>query len=213
MIAQVVFFLAVVLVLVLLLRRASFLGGVNRTAAQWAVKTKEQVFQAAERLQTTTKNRRSSRPLSVSQAPKVPIHQGEGHFWQEEHLEDKPELSSHFEEGDTLFRAGQYQEAEQFFLKAATSHPNDAKIYARLGLIYLNLKNYSDAIESLKVAAKIDKYNPSRHYNLALAYFGKKDVQHAIVSAREAISLDPVTGKYRQFLDELLKGGDKIKLP
>ena len=78
-------------------------------------------------------------------------------------------------------------------------------MYARLGVIYLHQKNFNDAIESLKVAVKLDKYNPSRHYNLALAYLGNDDRQKATVSAREAITLDPVTKKYRQLLDHLLE--------
>ena len=77
-------------------------------------------------------------------------------------------------------------------------------IYARLGLLYLQQKCYTDAIESLKLAVKLDKNNPSRHFNLALAYQGAKDNQRAIAEAREATSLDPVTPKYREFLEQLL---------
>jgi len=125
-------------------------------------------------------------------------------FWHEQAVEEKPELLSNFEEAETLFKKGHYQEAEKLFLGAAQKNPKDARIYAKLGLIYLQTKNYNDAIESLKVATKLDKYNPSRRYNLALAYWYNKDHQRAIASIREAISLDPVTPKYRQFLERLL---------
>jgi tetratricopeptide (TPR) repeat protein len=127
-------------------------------------------------------------------------------FWQEESFSHKPEISSHFEEGENLMTKGKIKEAEQFFLKAAANNPSDAKVYAKLGLLYLNQKNYSDAIEALKMAVKLEKYNPSRHYNLALAYWGNKDTRRAIASVREAISLDPVTPKYRKLLEELLNG-------
>jgi len=216
MTAQIIFFLAAALFIILLIRRVGWLPdsgrkllgqlkGLGRLIAQVAQTLQANAAERAERKKAVP----SARPeRTVKSAQALPQSQ----FWQEEQLEDKMELSSHFEEGDALLKSGQFEEAEQFFLKAAAAHPNDAKVYAKLGLIYLNTKNYSDAIESLKVAAKIDKYNPSRHYNLALAYLGNKDLQHAIISAREAISLDPVTAKYRQFLDELLKGGDKVKL-
>ena len=125
-------------------------------------------------------------------------------FWQESATPENLELDSNYEEGEAYYKKGQLEKAAQFFLKAASSHPGDAKIYARLGLLYLQQKNYSDAIEALKVAVKIDKYNPSRHYNLALAYSGNKDVQKAISCVREAITLDPVTQKYRQLLEQLL---------
>lgn len=134
------------------------------------------------------------------------LPQGSNGFWGNEDISEKTEISSHFEEGEELFNKGMYKEAEQFFLKAAASKPSDAKVYARLGLLYLEQKNYSDAIEALKVAVKLEKYNPSRHYNLALAYWGNKDTRRAIASVREAISLDPVTPKYRKLLEELLNG-------
>lgn len=212
--AQVIFFIAIGLFLVLLLRRVQVLQSLPQRFFPWLRGLFGAVQKGAEGFQARTQQLRQ-RPAAQPQADKLRPTQNSGanQFWQEDLPDTKPELNSHFEEGDALLKSGQHAEAEQFFLKAAAANPNDAKVYAKLGLIYLNSKNYSDAIEALKVAAKIDKYNPSRHYNLALAYFGNKDLQHAIVSAREAISLDPVTGKYRQFLDELLKGGGKVKLP
>lgn len=214
MIAQVIFFIAIGLFLVLLLRRVRVLQTFPQRFLPWVKSLFGAVQKGAEGLQARTQQLRH-RPAAQSrqEAPPSTQNAGANQFWQEDFPDNKPELNSHFEEGDALLKSGQHAEAEQFFLKAAAANPNDAKVYAKLGLIYLNSKNYSDAIEALKMAAKIDKYNPSRHYNLALAYFGNKDLQHAIVSAREAISLDPVTGKYRQFLDELLKGGGKVKLP
>jgi tetratricopeptide (TPR) repeat protein len=127
-------------------------------------------------------------------------------FWQEEASGSEMSLGSNFEEGETLYKEGKLPEAEQFYIKAAANHPGDAKVYARLGLLYLQMKNYSDAIEALKVASKLDKYNPSRYYNLALAYSGNKDTQKAISAVREAITLDPVTPKYRQLLEKLMNG-------
>lgn len=142
----------------------------------------------------------NKKPKSATTPP------ADNEFWQEESFSHKAEISSHFEEGEDLMGKGKVKEAEQFFLKAAANNPSDAKVYAKLGLLYLNQKNYSDAIEALKMAVKLEKYNPSRHYNLALAYWGNKDTRRAIASAREAISLDPVTPKYRKLLEELLNG-------
>lgn len=126
-------------------------------------------------------------------------------FWREDRVTEKPEVTKSVNRADKLIKEGQYREAEKILLSIASRHPKDARIYAKLGLIYLYLKSFNDAIESLKVAVKLDKYNPSRHYNLALAYWGNKDSQHAIASIREAISLDPVTEKYRKFLEQLLE--------
>ena len=68
----------------------------------------------------------------------------------------KTEIPGLYDEGNALFEKGEYDKAEEFFLKAATRNPSDARVYARLGVIYLQAKNYNDAIEALKVAARVD---------------------------------------------------------
>ncbi|HSX42156.1 MAG TPA: tetratricopeptide repeat protein [Candidatus Saccharimonadales bacterium] len=204
MLSQIIFFVAVALVIILLARRLYSGGAIGQTLNRSA----QAVMAALNRLWARTiaqirqrERVRSGRPTGV------PVSLGGEHqFWQEEPMSDKPELSSHFEEGDRLLKEKKYSEAEQFFLKAAANNPKDARAYAKLGLLYLQQKSFSDAIESLKVAVKLDKYNPSRHYNLALAYMGNKDEQKAIASVREAITIDPVTPKYRTLLEQLLNG-------
>lgn len=210
--SQIIFFAAVALLIIILLRRAAAtkngLAGVAQSSRQLGSQVGKGVSsfvvgarRAVEGLVSKQRSRSIRRQASVA-APGPGEHQ----FWQEEAMAEKLDLSSHFEEGEILFKAGKLEEAERYFIKAAANNPGDSKIYARLGLLYLQTKNYSDAIESLKVAVKLDKYNPSRHYNLALAYWGNKDVQKAIASVREAITLDPVTPKYRQLLEQLLNG-------
>lgn len=217
MFSQIIFFAAIALLIILLLRKATFakgalevVGRVSRQLGGYLAAGFNLISLALQSLVGTIKRRQSSpsasRPLDDRRFAgdiKAPTPQ-EHRFWQEEAISDKLELSSHFDEGENLYKVGKFDAAEQFFVKAAASNPADPKIYARLGLLYLQTKNYSDAIEALKVAVKLDKYNPSRHYNLALAYWGNKDVQRAISSAREAITLDPVTPKYRQLLEQLL---------
>lgn len=209
MLAQIIFFLALALLLVLILRRASLSAAWMEQLAQLAVRFGQLLVQfgakigtlVAQRARRATGFQRLGDDRAKPADTKIPMNG----FWQEESLDEKPELFSNFDEGDALFKAEKYQEAERFFLKAAAAKPSDPRIYARLGVIYLHEKNYNDAIESLKVAVRLDKYNPGRHYNLSLAYWGNKDKQKAIASVREAISLDPVTAKYRQFLEQLLE--------
>ncbi len=207
MLSQIIFFIAVALLIILLARRiyaggfSGKLGQALYTFGQTFVRSLGRVFQ---NIVTSAQQRQRAR---TGQPTGVPVTlSGEHQFWQEEAISDKPELSSHFEEGDRLFKEKKYADAEQFFLKAASNNPKDAKPYAKLGLIYLQQESYSDAIEALKVAVKLDKYNPSRHYNLALAYMGNKDSGKAIAAVREAITIDPVTPKYRTLLEQLLNG-------
>lgn len=210
MLAQVIFFLALALFIVLLARRLGrvpdFTGQAGRIAQRFGKNALSSSLKLGRDLVDQAKRASGflPGPSPVGKPGQKSPFQAGGHtFWQEEGA-GKMEIPSYFEEGDNLFRQAKYQEAEQFFLKAATSKPDDPRIYGRLGVIYLNNKNYTDAIESLKVAVKLDKYNPSRHFNLALAHWGNKDKQRAIASVREAISLDPITPRYRQFLETLL---------
>jgi len=207
MIAQIIFFIAIALFLVIILRRAVALEKI------WAVMlvagsaigriVRQSFGQARTAMGDRAKQVRL--PQIKMNLPRPGRHDAPNpDFWSEEGLEDKPEIMTHYDEGETLFKAGKLEEAEKFFLTAATRNPKDPKVYARLGLIYLQRKNYSDAIEALKVAVKLDKYNPTRYYNLALAYSGKNDNQRAIATIREAISLDPVSQKYRTLLEQLL---------
>lgn len=208
MVAQVIFFVALTLFLILLVRRVrtssalmektgATLAGLGRGIGQASTKVGGRMIEQAKRA-------RKGIPLLTDRAHPVETDSGGHAFWQEQAIEEKPELAGFFDEGDQYFKKGEYDKAEEFFLKAATRNPGDARVYARLGVIYLNAKNYNDAIEALKVAVKYDKYNPSRHYNLALAYHGNNDRQKAIASVREAIVLDPVTKKYRLLLEQLL---------
>lgn len=197
-ISEIIFFVAVALLILLLARRTN--NGITGTLGTGLYRFGHAVigfFQNIFQRNRSERKRIGVAPVQLS---------GDHQFWQEEPMNEKHELSSHFEEGDRLLKEKKYPEAEKFFLKSAANNPKDAKVYARLGLIYLQQKNYSDAIEALKVAVKLDKYNPSRHYNLALAYSGNKDVQKAIANVREAITLDPVTPKYRALLEQLLNG-------
>ena len=197
MIAQIIFFIAIAVFLVLISRRLTIFSNI-RSVGFKNINWSRAIHDVYDRLATMV-------PKSHKRAILRPNQDEEAHeFWKEESIEDKPELPSYFEEADSLFKNGKYKEAEKLFLKAASQRPKDSMIYARLGLLYLQQKCYTDAIESLKLAVKLDKNNPSRHFNLALAYQGAKDNQRAIAEAREATSLDPVTPKYREFLEQLL---------
>ena len=209
MLFQIIFFVALTLFLILLVRRFSASPKVIERAGLLAILVGKRLGELGSIMGTRVVDQarkvKGRIPLLSDRSSPELIDSGEHNFWQEEVAVEGSELTGFFEEGDELFRQGDYAAAEEFFLKAATRHPSNAQIYARLGVIYLKGKNYNDAIEAFKVAVKRDKYNPSRHYNLALSYLGNGDRQKAIACAREAITLDPVTKKYRQLLDHLLE--------
>lgn len=213
--SQVIFFTAVALVIIILVRKSTTgsvgaikegASGATKQIASVSVNIFGRIISLFTQIISALKQKFSKRPEVKQNYPAKVSSSNTYQFWDEESSVSRVEISSHFDEAERLFKKGELEQAEKLFIKAATSNPGDPKVYARLGLLYLQLKNYSDAIESLKVAAKLDKYNPSRHYNLSLAYMGNGDTQKAISSVREAITLDPVTQKYRQLLEQLLNG-------
>lgn len=105
-------------------------------------------------------------------------------------------------EADDFFAGGDLRSAEKLYLKVASKAPRDAKIYSRLGAIYLQQKNYSDARDAFLAAINIDGKIASRHYNLALSYIGLSTLLKARVSLKKAIDLDPKE-KYKKTLETI----------
>jgi tetratricopeptide (TPR) repeat protein len=106
---------------------------------------------------------------------------------------------------DDAFKRKDFKTAETYYLKAAVKDPDNAKIYNRLGVIYLQMKNYKDAVEAFRGALKYDDRVACRHYNIALAYLGKRDYRSAEKGLKEAIRLDPTNEKYRKTLQAIQK--------
>jgi len=113
------------------------------------------------------------------------------------------ELEPNFQKAEDLFRKKQYISAEKWYIEAAKRDPKNPVIYARLGVIYLEQKNYKDAIEALSEAIKLDPGSASRYFNLSFALNAEGDKKEAILNAKKALRLDPHNLKYRKWLEEL----------
>ncbi len=108
-------------------------------------------------------------------------------------------------QADEAFRKRDFKESEKYYLQAAAKDPDNARIYNRLGVIYLQTKNYKDAVDAFRGALRFDDRVASRHYNLALAYLGKRDYRSAEKGLKEAIRLEPTNDKYRKTLMAIQK--------
>ena len=97
---------------------------------------------------------------------------------------------------DGALDRGDLDQAEKYCIQAVTKTPDNPKIYNRLGIIYLQLKNYADARDAFLTSLRFDDRIASRHYNLFLAYMGLGRGEKAKVSLRKAIDLDPKKEKY-----------------
>src|SRR5574340_177796 len=67
----------------------------------------------------------------------------------------------------------------------------DAGIHYRLGVIYLNERNYTEALKELTKSIDIYPRDPASHNALGLAYFARGMNNDAITELKKAISLDP----------------------
>ncbi|HLB95431.1 MAG TPA: tetratricopeptide repeat protein [Patescibacteria group bacterium] len=109
-------------------------------------------------------------------------------------------------QADDAFEQKNYQKSEALYIKAAAEDPDNAKIYSRLGCIYLEQKNYYDAKDAFCQAMKLEPDLASRHVNLGLAFMGLKDYFKATDSFQKALTLDKKNRKY----DRLLKRAQKL---
>lgn len=104
---------------------------------------------------------------------------------------------------DDLFRKKQFISAEKWYLEAVRNNPKNPKIYSRLGIIYLEQKNFKDATESLEEAVRLDPSSASRFFNLSFAYNSLGDKKQALSYAKRSIRLEPQSKKYRKWMDRL----------
>jgi tetratricopeptide (TPR) repeat protein len=87
------------------------------------------------------------------------------------------------------FATGSDQFAIQTYTEAVALDPTDPNLRIELGGVYYALGEYSNAIDSFKLAilAKSDLANA--HYNLAIAYRDNKDYNDAITEMNTVLTL------------------------
>lgn len=108
-----------------------------------------------------------------------------------------------FLKAEELFKKKQYISAEKWYLESVKADPKNAKIYSRLGLIYIDQKNYKDAIESLEESVKLEPNVSSRFFNLSYVYDMEGDKKNAIANAKKALRIEPENEKYKNWLEHL----------
>ncbi|MBI3261003.1 tetratricopeptide repeat protein, partial [Candidatus Berkelbacteria bacterium] len=107
---------------------------------------------------------------------------------------------------EDAFKSREYDTAEAYYLKIAAAKPDLPKVYNRLGIIYLERKNYKDARDAFLTVLRFDSQVAARHYNLAMAYLGLGNKRKAGAALKQAMSLDSTNARYSQMLDKLNEG-------
>ena len=121
-------------------------------------------------------------------------------FWgvKKEEIQEKTDM----EMADEYFEKGDFGSAERFYVKSASHNPDNPKIYNRLGIIYLEQKNFRDAKDAFYEALKHDKKKASRHVNYGLACLNLRNYDEAIKSLETAVKLEPKNEKYNTLLKD-----------
>ncbi len=111
------------------------------------------------------------------------------------HSQKSPQLA-HFETyANRLYGERQYLAAEKAYLKVLKLNHKDQHAYNRLGMIYVALKNYPDAIECFQIAAQL-KPSAAGWYNLGLAYFENDNAIKAISAIEKSIMFEPTAARF-----------------
>jgi len=111
--------------------------------------------------------------------------------------EHERDISRILREADHLKKDGKFKSAENKLVRLISKYPNDAGIYNKLGLIYLEQKNYKDAAKTLEYALSLEPENDSIHNNLGLVYYAREDYGKAAISYEKAIDLnDQVASRF-----------------
>jgi len=121
-------------------------------------------------------------------------------------------FESLIDEGDKLFYAGKYIEAEQFFSKAITAAPDNAKGYWYRGDAFFYMDKFSEAEKDYTKSIKIDPSNFKVFKRRGSCYYNRNMFLEALSDYSQAIILNPADGLlwlYRGDCYRQLKENDK----
>ncbi len=102
---------------------------------------------------------------------------------------NKPTSFSPYVKGLKLLEAGNYAEAAEALRQAIDRDPNDVAAYGKLGVAYVALRQYKDAITVLRMAIKIkpDLVGAEQYYQLGNAYTALENYSAALEAIKQAI--------------------------
>ena len=90
-----------------------------------------------------------------------------------------------------LHKLGKLKEAKKIYNELLKKDPNNFKLINLLGVIYLQLKNYSEAIVLINRAININPNHHALYNNLGVAYKELEKYEDAIKNFKQATKLNP----------------------
>lgn len=99
-----------------------------------------------------------------------------------------------------------YHSAIELYKKSLEYAPEDPRIFDGIGSLYLELKDYSQAIYYYQQAIQLDKTQASFYFNLAIAFFESNQIKAALDACISSIHINPEhTQNMRLFIQCLLQ--------
>ena len=95
--------------------------------------------------------------------------------------------------GNALYRQGEFLSALHMYQTALALSPDDVKVRNNLGITYLQLAMFDEAVAAFKEALGLDSSYSLAYYNLACLYGRTGDVENAVGYLRQAMAFKPET--------------------
>ena len=119
-----------------------------------------------------------------------------------------PTAQNYFGLGLVYAKMGSYDQAQEYFKKAAGKKSDFAEAYFNLAVAYAKTGRLQDTMESLKQAVRIRPDYTEAHYRLALAYLAANDGKGAQQEYKILQDLDPNIARQLRALIEQNKASN-----
>lgn len=116
---------------------------------------------------------------------------------------DKQKARLANDQGLAAYKAGQYEQAKEYFLSAYQADPADAEIAGNLALVYLNLGDSKKVVETLTAALALAPGRASSWVNLATYYALQGQQREAVACYALTFHFSQNQNKTREFLQKL----------
>lgn len=113
--------------------------------------------------------------------------------------------------GYLFFLDGKYENAIKHYLKASVILPSSFEPLLALSNVYLNMKNFDNAIKYAGLVVKKDYYNFYGNYYLAKAFYYKKDYKNALLITNKMLNIYPTNVLFLTQLGLIYENLDKQK--
>ncbi len=123
---------------------------------------------------------------------------------------DPADPSNYFQLASIYENSGEYEIAEETFIKAKTAKPNDPNVHMQLAGYYNRQGDFPKTIEALNARVAIEPNNPEAHYTVSTYYWDKayrdfrlKDTEKLEMVQKGVESVDRAIGIKSDYMEAI----------